>query len=340
MKRIGNLMPAIADMDNLRLAFWKAQRGKASRPSVQAHRARLDANLLDLRQQLLSGQVSVGDYHYFRIYDPKERVICSAAFGERVLHHALLTVCHPYFERYQIFDSYASRPGKGTYAALDRAAQFAGQYPWYLKLDMRKYFDSLSHEVIKGQLARLFKDRALLSVFGQIVGSYEAAPGRGMPIGNLTSQYLANQYLAPADHYATEVLQVPAYVRYMDDVVLWHTDKAALTAIGQAYGGYVGESLGLTLKPHSPNRSAAGLPFLGYVVYPAQIRLAKRSRVRFRRKLVSYQAQYEAGTWSGQTLHRHLLPLIAFTDKARSRSFRRRIVQAMGEGDEPCATRG
>lgn len=331
MKRAGYLMPLIADPDNLRLAFWKAQRGKTARPSVQAYRACLDANLLALREQLLSGQVEVGDYHYFKIFDPKERLICSAAFSERVLHHALMNVCHPYFERVQLYDSYASRKGKGTYAALDRAARFTRKYPWFLKLDVRKYFDSLSHEVIKGQLLRLFKDQTLLNIFGQIVDRYRSAPGRGMPIGNLTSQYIANHYLSVADHYGQEVLNAPAYVRYMDDMVIWHSDKDKLHQIGQQFEQYVREKLQLTLKPHSLNRSSQGLPFLGYLVYPDRIWLAHRSRIRFSRQLKTYTTNYEAGIWSEQTLHRHLLPLISFADKADSLGFRRRVLGAMGE---------
>lgn len=134
--------------------------------------------------------VSVGDYHYFKVFDPKERSICAAAFNERVLHHALMNVCHPIFERAQIFDSYASRIGKGTYAALDRASHFTKRYKWFLKLDFKKYFDSIQHGVVKSQLQRLFKDQELLNIFNSIIDTYEVAPSQGVPIGNLTSQYL------------------------------------------------------------------------------------------------------------------------------------------------------
>jgi RNA-directed DNA polymerase len=340
MKRVGYLMAPIADPDNLRLAFWKAQRGKAARSSVQAYRAHLDTNLHALREQLLSGQVQVGDYHYFRIYDPKERLICSAAFSERVLHHALMNVCHPYFERVQIYDSYASRSGKGTYAALDRASQFTRQYRWFLKLDVRKYFNSLAHEVILSQLGHLFKDPTLLNIFHQIIASYQSEPGFGMPIGNLTSQYIANHYLVCSDHYVQEVLKAPAYVRYMDDMVIWHHDKQALQRIGQAFEAYLNQQLRLILKPHSINQSQHGLPFLGYLVYPNRIWLAHRSRIRFSRKLAASLTNYETGIWSEQMLHRHLLPLISFTDKAQALGFRRRVLVARGERDEPCFARG
>jgi RNA-directed DNA polymerase len=331
MKRAGYLIEPIADIDNLRLAFYKAQRGKSGRPSVVAYRRALDANLLRLREQILSGRVSVGDYTYFRIFDPKERLICSAAFGERVLHHALMNVCHPYFERVQLFDSYASRIDKGTYAALDRAAVFTQRYDWFLKLDVRKYFDSLDHAVVKQQLLRLFKDRQLLGIFDQIIDSYASGPQRGMPIGNLTSQYIANQYLSPADHHAKEVLKAPAYVRYMDDMVIWHHNKAALLEFSRQFDKFIRTMLRLTLKPPCLNQSAKGVPFLGYLLYPNQIRLAHRSRVRFSRKLAAYTQNYQRGEWTEQDLKTHLLPLLAFTEKAQSIGFRRSVLRAMGE---------
>ena len=124
MKRENNLISLIADPDNLRLAFWKARKAKDVKMEVAEFRKSLDKNLLTLRNELLLGNVQVGQYHYFTIYDPKEREICAASFRERVLHHALMNVCHANFEKYQIFVSYASRKGKGTYAAINRASVF------------------------------------------------------------------------------------------------------------------------------------------------------------------------------------------------------------------------
>jgi len=118
-KRIGFLIHDIADPDNLRLAFWKSRKGKESKPDVIEFRKCLDANISTLRSEVLSGNVEVGNYYYFTIYDPKERVICAAPFTQRVLHHAIMNICHPVFEKFQIFDSYATRVGKGQYAALE-----------------------------------------------------------------------------------------------------------------------------------------------------------------------------------------------------------------------------
>jgi hypothetical protein len=189
VKRENCLVDRIADPDNLRLAFWKAGKSKTGKAEVIEFQNNLDKNLLSLRSELLGGKPAVGNYRYFKVFDPKERLICASAFRERVLHHALMNVCHDSFERFQIYDSYACRIGKGTYAALDRAETFQKRYAWFLKLDVRKYFASISHNILKGMLQRRFKERRLLDIFGAIVDSYEAAPQRGLPIGNLTSQY-------------------------------------------------------------------------------------------------------------------------------------------------------
>ena len=276
MKRAGYLLESAADIDNLRLAYWKAQRGKSGKTEVLAFTQDLDRHLLSLREQILSGQVSVGNYHYFKVYDPKERQICAAAFSERVLHHALMNVCHPHFERVQIYDSYASRIGKGTYKAIERAQQMSKRFGWYLKLDFRKYFDSI--------------------------------------------------------HHAKESLRIPAYVRYMDDMVLWHNNKAELLEIGKCFDDFTTVTLRLELKPICLNSASKGLPFLGYLIFPSHIHLAQRSRSRFTQKLKKYQQFYDQQQWDEQAFQNHLMPLLAFTEQADAVAFRRQVLRAASAG--------
>ncbi len=330
MKRPGFLIEPIANMANLELAYYKARRGKAAKAQVLAFGKNLRANLKHLQAQILSGDVEIGGYHYFTVFDPKKRQICAAPFSQRVLHHALMNVSHPYFERQQIHDSYASRIGKGTYAALERAAAFNGKYAWYLKLDVRKYFDSVHHGVLRSQLCRLFKDPHLLRIFDRILDSYAVQPGCGVPIGNLTSQYFANHYLSPADHYAREVLQAPAYVRYMDDMVLWHDDKAALLEAGRRFQDFIRERLKQELKPFCLNKNTAGLPFLGYLLYPDTTRLAHRSRRRYIQKIKTYQAALDGGVWTQQEFQNHATPLTAFTRHADAKAFRQKVHASLG----------
>jgi retron-type reverse transcriptase len=325
MKRTNHLIERIADPENLRLAFWKARKGKSEAPEVGRYRRHLDANLLELRNEILSGEVRVGGYRYFTIYDPKLREICAASFRERVLHHALISCCHDTFEKYQIFDSYACRLGKGTYAALDRAAEFQHQYRWFLKLDVRKYFNSIDHDRLKELLACRFKERALLDIFGSIVDSYRPT-ATGVPIGNLTSQYFANHYLGLADHHVKETLRAPAYVRYMDDMVIWTNDKAQLLDIGHRFEAFIAQTLRLTLKPFCLNSADKGLPFLGYLLFPDKIRLQQRSKRRFIAKLTGYTEKLNRNTWGQQEYQQHLLPLLAFVRRADTVGLRRRVM--------------
>ena len=331
MKRVGHLMERIAHPDNLREAFLRAARGKSTRPSVRAFRASLDENLSLMHQQLLDGTFRFGDYRFFTVYDPKRREICAASFPERVAFHAMMRICHPVFDDYQVFDSYASRIGKGTYAALDRAVHFALHYRWFAKLDVVKYFDSLDHEVLKKQLHSLFKDKRLLNYFDGLIDGYQgAALDKGVPIGNLTSQYFANHYLSPADHYAKQELKVPGLVRYMDDVLFFHDDKKKLKSMVNDYQRFVEEELHLQHHPVVLNETSRGIPFLGYVVRGNGLRLNLRSKRRFVTKMRNLTQEIKDG-WIDQDIFAMRAGcLLAFADKADSVGFRKKMASSVG----------
>jgi retron-type reverse transcriptase len=288
MKRAGNLIEHVADAVNLRLAFWKASKGKRAKAEVLRFRADLDARLRALREQLLSGSVAWGPYRRFMVFDPKERTICAAPFRDRVAHHAILNVIEPHFESYQIADSYACRKGKGLDAALARAVGFSRPGDWYLKMDVRKYFDSVEQGVLKMLLRRRFKDRTLLGLLDGVIDSHESSPGRGLPIGNLTSQFFANHYLGLLDHHVKQTLRCRRYARYMDDFVVWDCEKDRLRQVKDDIAGFLRSSLHLEIKPVCLNACSRGLTFLGYRVFPGRVRLASRSRKRFRRRLAVY----------------------------------------------------
>jgi retron-type reverse transcriptase len=326
MKRETNLVEKIANIDNLRLAFWKAKKGKSSNTQVLVFQKKLDRNLLQIRTQILETKISNGNYIYFKIFDPKERLICAAPFDQRVLQHALMNICHLSFEKYQIHDSYASRLGKGTYAALDRAITFQKKYNWYLKLDIRKYFDSIDHNILKTALHKRFKEEKLNNLFGLIIDGYSTEPYKGLPIGNLTSQYFANHYLAISDHFIKEHLKIEAYVRYMDDMVLWSNNKNELLEKGKQFEEFIAAKLKLTLKYFCLNKTIIGLPFLGYVVYKNRLHLNQNSRNRFRAKLKEYEKQLKNSNWSQNQYQAHLLPLLAFAKKAKSSTFRSQCI--------------
>ena len=190
MKRANQLMNSIYDLDNLYLAYWKSKKGKTLKKDFLGYTSNLETNLYKLQNELKTGNVSVGNYKYFTINDPKERIICAASFAERVLHHALMNVCHAVFEKHFIYHTYATRPNKGTHKAINYAKMQAKKYTFYAKLDVRKYFDSIDHTILIKALTRLFKENELFSIFYQIINSYQTSDNKGLPIGNLTCQLL------------------------------------------------------------------------------------------------------------------------------------------------------
>ena len=280
MKRTGNLFERITETDNLFEAWIKAKRGKIHKADVLAFENELDLNINKLQSQLQSGFVEIGNYHYFTITDPKKRIICAASFPERVLHHAIMNICNPVFEKHLIYDTYATRKNKGTYAALDRAKVFVKKYKYYIKLDVRKYFDNIDHNILKTQLKKLFKDRRLLLLFSEIIGSYSVTENKGVPIGNLTSQYFANHYLSEADHFAKETMNIKSYIRYMDDIIFFGNIKEEIKMKYKEFLKYLGNNLGLLLKPLILDKTKNGVPFLGYKVFPYFVKLNRRSKKR------------------------------------------------------------
>ena len=172
----------------------------------------------------------------------------------------------------------------------------------------------------------MFKDFYLIKLLDNIIDTYAVSENKGLPIGNLTSQYFANHYLAEADHYIKENLETPAYVRYMDDMVLWHNDKNILKNMGENLVSFLQEKYKLTLKPFCLNHNQKGLPFLGYLLYPDKVTLAGRSRKRFIQKIKLYERNLKIEKWSQKEYQNHILPLISYTEYAYAGNFRQKVI--------------
>ena len=315
----------VADPENLREAFLRAAKGKSHRADVIAFRSRLDEELAALSADILSGQVAVGRFTAFTIHEPKERRIHAPCFRERMLHHALVGPCEADFERWHIADTYACRRGKGREAAVRRAEHFAVRHGWFLKLDVEKYFDSIPHDVLLAGLARRFRDARVVDLWRRIIASYAVTPGRGLPIGALTSQYLANHYLMPVDRMVRETLRIPGYVRYMDDMALWGGQGPLREALA-ALRRLLGEDLGLRIKANWHLQPAArGMDFLGYRILPGGSRLARPSRRRFLRRWAWYERARERGQCSDLQAQRGVGALAAFVRVARLETVLQRL---------------
>ncbi len=235
----------------------------------------------------------------------------------RLLQMNLMNVAGSCFERGAVAHSYACRSGRGNLAAIKTAARCTRANRFFLKLDIRRYFDSIHHDTLRSLFRRIFKDGAFLSLLDQVLGSFETKDGRGLPIGTLTSQYFANFYLDGLDHWIMESLGCRAYVRYMDDFVLWHQDAGVLEHWQGVIAGWLGRGLHLELKA-TPGAVACadGLPFLGYRVLPGRVLLGRAARQRFFQRLEGYEKAYGEGSMSAADLQRRADALLAFTQVA------------------------
>ena len=312
MRKAKNLYPLIATTENLYDAFRKAARGKRLRPDVVTFSADFDANIRSLQSQLRNMSFSFFNYRFFTITDPKIRLICAAPFPERVLQHAIMNVCGEAFETYLIFDSYACRKNKGNTKALSRAQDFCRKNQWYLKLDIRKYFDSIDHKIAMRLLERRFADNDLLHLFREIICSYNQESGRGIPVGNLFSQYLANYYLGNFDHWIKEDRKVRHYLRYMDDFILFSTDKDVLKNELRHVTEFLRSRLVLELKHNIQlNKTERGVPFLGHRLFPTHTRLLSEGIKRFSSRHRECEKKYRDGSWPVQKMVQHLDALYA-----------------------------
>lgn len=329
MKREGNCIARIAERDNLQLAYWKASRGRRAAADVVAFGRDLDERLATMAREIEDGTIDVGRFTHFEIRDPKPRRIFAPAFRERVLHHAIMNVCEPRLERYLVADTFACRVGKGVHAAIERAQQFARRHRFVLKLDISGYFDHIDHERLLAMLGRLWKDRRLLTLLERIVRSYEASPGKGLPIGALTSQHFANHYLGRCDWFVKQQLGAQGYVRYMDDMLVCGDDRNVLRHWLQRLRAWLGDELGLVLKPPLLVPAARGVPFLGVRVFPTHCVLGGRRKRRFVALLRSIDAECADGVASEAECQRRATSVLAHAERVRSFGLRRRVMACL-----------
>jgi len=332
MKRQNHLFEQIITFENIRKAYIKALRGKRNSTAVLVFSKNVDVNLENIRSRLTRLEPDWGHYHQFTIYDPKVRVISAAPFCERVMHHSLMNVLEPIFERHLAFHSYACRKGKGTQTAILYAFSCSKANNWFLKLDIRKFFDSISHQILKNQLRRLFKDQRLLFLLDGLIDSYHTSPATGLPIGNLTSQFFANQYLSSMDHYILEKLCPKAYVRYMDDFVLWADSKETLAEHFTTLKSWIYDSLSLSLKPEILGKTTSGLPFLGCLIKPHGIYLLQKTKKRMKKKAYHLDYQFKNGTVNEYEAGSSALSINASALLAHSYNFRVHIWNGSGFG--------
>lgn len=302
-KTYKNLYSRIAGFENLHTAYLKARRGKRFKSDVLEFSANLETNLLALREKLLSKAYRTGDYYVFEVYEPKKRIVAALPFRDRVVHHAICNVIEPIWEARFIYDSYACRVGKGTHAGADRVTEFLrrAKRKWeevyVLKLDIKGYFPSMDHSILLGLLEKRIACADTLRLIRGIIDSWPVGGGgKGIPIGNLTSQLFANIYLHEMDKFVKQELQAMFYVRYMDDAIIVHGDKAWLREAKSRLQEFLTKRLALALNSKTNIfPMAQGVNFLGYRIWPTHRLLRKSSAKRMKRKLKRFVRGYSEG---------------------------------------------
>jgi formylglycine-generating enzyme required for sulfatase activity len=347
MKTFNRLYPDIIRFETLYRAWRKARLGKRYQPAVAAFERDLDQQLIELQDRLSQETWQPGGYRSFTVHEPKRRKISAAPFADRVVHHALIRVLEPIYERKFIADSYANRKGKGTHKALDRCSQFMRRFRYVLPCDVKQFFPSIDHQVLKSILSRTLACQPTLGLCDKIIdsgrgildGEYEmhyfdgddlfaVNRPRGLPIGNLTSQFWANVYLNPLDQFVKHTLRCRGYVRYVDDFVLFADDKQTLhTWRAQVIAFLAGLRLTLHETKAQPRPVQHGLPFLGFTLYPTHRRLKRQKGVAYQRRLRGLWLGYQSGKLSRERGRSSVMAWLGHIRHGNTHGLRRAILR-------------
>lgn len=307
MKTWKNLFKHLTSFQNLLAAFERAAYGKRGKAGVGLFEYHLEDNLVRLQEELCSKTYRPGGYRAFPIFDPKPRLISAAPFRDRIVHHALCNVIEPLFDQTFIYDSYANRKDKGTHAAIRRAHSFMRNSLFVLKCDIKKYFASIDHLILKREIRRTIADEEILQLIDIIIDCSneqeyvnDLFPGddlitplerrKGLPLGNLTSQFFANLFLTRLDHFIKEKLRIRFYLRYVDDFLLASNDVAFLKSAQHQIAHFLLQ-FRLNLHPRKCHifRCSKGVPFLGQVIFPEYRLLRSENVRRFCRRLAEIE---------------------------------------------------
>jgi len=279
----GTLYEKVISFKNLLEAYRKARLGRRDRKYVLDWEFNLEKRLISLQKELQKGRYAPGAYRYFYVCDPKKRLVATAPFKDRIVHHAICNIIEPIFDKSFIYDTYACREGKGLHPAVVRLEQFLKKKDakYALKCDVEKYFDSVNHQILEGLLRKKIKDERLIQLLVMIIKSQKLP--KGMPIGNLTSQLFAGIYLSKLDHFIKRRLRAKYYLRYMDDFLVLAPEKRALHQWREEIRKFLKDELDLNLKKSTGQvfPTYLGVDFIGFVTFSTHRLVRKTSLRRF-----------------------------------------------------------
>lgn len=301
----------IYDFNNLYKAHTVARRSKRNTREVIEFEMDLGKNLTTLSDELKNGTYKMRDYYSFAIHDPKYRIIHALHYRDRVVQHCLCDeVLAPILDKKLIYDNSACRTGKGTHFAIGRVSKFLSDFykkhgtsGYFLKCDIRKFFDNIDHYVLKRKLSKVIADKDVLKLLFKIIDSFEVTAGKGLPLGNQTSQWFAIFYLDGFDRLIKEKLRIKYYSRYMDDCVLIHQDKKYLFRCLEQMRQCANE-----LKIDFNEKTEIfplknGVDYLGWHIYLTETgkvirKVKQQTKYKYKRKLKYFQAAYPLDTVS------------------------------------------
>ena len=332
-----NLYDGLCSMENLELAFKKARKGKTLKPYVIEFEENLESNLTQLQVELMLLCYKPRPLKTFILRDPKTRKISKSDFRDRVIHHAICNIIEPFFEKMFIFDSYANRKQKGAFKAIDRFEYFVRKSsrgftrPCYvLKADIRHYFDTVDHKVLLSILQRTIRDPKLLRLIQTVLVNHKTKEsGKGMPLGNLTSQFFANVYLNELDHYVKHILKAKYYIRYVDDFVVLHHQRTVLEQLKKKIDTFCENTLALQLHPDKSRilQLQNGVDFLGFRLYSHHKRIKKKNVKRFERKFLRFREEYHVGKITREKVVESFEGWLAHTAHADTFKYRKHLTR-------------
>jgi len=343
MKKLNDIYSRIISRENLYRSAYMAARSRRYMEKVADFNFRLEEEVEALRRELADRTYKHGKYRVFNVYDPKERKIAAAPFRDRVVHHAVNDVIEPLIDRTFIYDSYACRKGKGTHKALDRAQRFLRLNRLCLHADVRKFFPSIDHGILKRMLAERIMDEPLLRLTSGIVDSARQLSGggnletmaKGLPIGNLTSQFFANLYLNELDYFVKFRLRERHYIRYMDDFLIFSNDKKALIEVKERAREFLNERLALQMHEGKSQiyNTRNGIKFLGFRLYKDHRRLASDNVRRFKKRLKKFGYLLGSGQVKKSKVRDSVRCWAAHSSYADTGGLRLNIFNALAEKD-------
>lgn len=289
MKTYKNLWDQFISKENFELATKKAVKSKKSKRETIRFLAKQDELIEQLRHDLMRNKFTTSKYNIFLVFEPKKREIFELPlYPDHIVHHALINVLGPIWERRFIRDSYACIPGRGVHSAIKKTMQMIKKNKYVLQCDIRKFYPSINHEIMMNVIAKKIHDRKILQLLQKIVFSIDG--GKNLPIGNLTSQWMGNLYMTEFDLFVKHKLKCKDYVRYSDDFCLFHNDKRVLNQYAQKISEFLENNLQLKLS-RAVLKPSKGLNFIGYRLFGDFILLRRRTVRNIKRRIMRIVAK-------------------------------------------------